>query len=151
MPPVGDNGAMGRVGRRGVLVGILGTLLTACGLGPRSDVEAVGAALHEAVAALPEHLDGQVRFQDSTNAGTTISGVLVLAGESREQVAESLLVVLETVARTYAEQPGVRTAFVRIEGHPEADDALRVLAAEVVEPSSGANITTEDLAAHFGL
>jgi len=147
---VGDNALMGHVGRRGVLVGILGTLLTACGLGPRSDVDAVGAALQQAVSALPEHLDGQIQYQDSTNAGTTIAGVLVLAGERREQIEESLLTVLGAVTRTYAEQPGVRTAYVRIEGHPAADAAARVLSADVITPSSGANVTTEDLDAHFG-
>lgn len=132
-------------------MGIVASLLTACGLGPRSDAEAVAAALQEAVAAHPEHLDGQVRFQDSTNAGTTISGVLALAGEDRDQVEASLLSVLETVVRTYAQQPGVRTAYVRLEAHPDGDRRTRVMSAEVVEPSSGANVTTEDLAAHFGV
>ena len=58
--------------------------------------------------------------------------------------------MLETVSRTYREQPGVRRAFVRIEAHPEVDAALRVLAADVVEPASGANVTTDDLEAQLG-
>ncbi|MGO1198624.1 MAG: hypothetical protein ACTMKY_01840 [Dermabacteraceae bacterium] len=138
------------IGRRGVLVGIIGSLLTACGLGGRSDVTAVQEALRGAVQALPEHLDGKVQFQDSTSAGTTISGVLVLAGRDRAEIEQSLLIVLETVSDTYDQQSGVRTAFVRIEGHPEGDRGTRVVAADVVTPTSGANVTTEDLAAHFG-
>ena len=131
-------------------MGILGSLLAACGMGGRSDVDAVAAALRDAVEALPEHLDGLVQFQDSTSAGTTIGGVLVLEGEDRASVEQSLLTVLETVSRTYREQPGVRRAFVRVEAHPEGDAALRVLAADVVEPSSGANVTTDDLEAQLG-
>ena len=138
------------VGRRGVLVGIVGSLLAACGFGGRSDVGAVQDALRTAVEALPEHRGGLVQFQDSTNAGTTIGGVLVLAGGDRAGVEQSLRTVLETVSRTYREQPGVRRAFVRVEAHPEGDAALRVLAADVVEPSSGANVTTDDLEAQLG-
>lgn len=131
-------------------MGIIGSLLTACGLGGRSDVTDVQEALRVAVEALPEHRDGKVQFQDSTSAGTTISGVLVLAGQDRAQIERSLLVVLETVSDTYDQQPGVRTAFVRIEAHPEGDRGTRVMTADVVAASSGANVTTEDLAAHFG-
>lgn len=131
-------------------MGIIGSLLTACGLGRRSDVTAVQDALRGAVEALPEHLAGKVQFQDSANAGTTISGVLVLAGQDRAQIEQSLLVVLETVSGTYDEQPGVRTAFVRLEAHPEGDRETRAMTADVVPPSSGANVTTEDLAARFG-
>ena len=131
-------------------MGIIGSLLTACGLGPRADISEVQDALRVAVEALPEHLGGAVHFQDSVNAGTTISGVLVLAGRDRSQIERSLLTVLETVSDTYDQQPGVRTAFVRLEAHPEGDRSTRVMAADVVAPSSGANITTEDLAAHFG-
>ncbi len=120
------------------------------GLGPRSDAESVAAALQEAVRARPEHREGQVHFQDSANAGTVISGVLALAGEDREQVEASLRSVLETVVRTYAEQPGARTAFVRLEAHPVGDRGTRVMPADVVAPSAGANVTTDDLAAHFG-
>lgn len=137
------------IGRRGVLVGIIGSLLTACGLGGSSDVTAVQDALRVAVEALPEHLDGKVQFQDSTSAGTTISGVLVLAGQDRAQIEQSLLTVLETVSDTYDQQPGVRTAFVRLEAHPEGDRGTRVITADVVSPSSGTNASTEDLAAHF--
>lgn len=36
------------------------------------------------------------------------------------------------------------------EAHPEGDAALRVLAADVVEPASGANVTTDDLEAQLG-
>lgn len=147
-----DDGPMtaSAIGRRGVLVGIISSLLTACGLGGRSDVTAVQDALRVAVEARPEHLEGTVQFQDSTSAGTTISGVLVLAGQDRAQIEQSLLTVLETVSDTYDQQPGVRTAFVRLEAHPEGDRSARVMAADVVAPSSGANVTTEDLAAHFG-
>lgn len=130
-------------------MGIIGGLLAACGLGGRSDLETVTSALRAAVEALPEHQDGQVQFQDSANAGTTISGVLVLAGEDRAQVEGSLLTVLETVSSTYEQQSGVRTAFVRIEAHPAGDRETRVTSADVIPPSSGANVTTEDLAAHF--
>ena len=139
------------IGRRGALVGIIASLLAACGVGGRSDVGAVQDALRAAVEALPEHLEGLVQYQDSPNAGTTISGVLTLAGDDREQIEQSLLAVLETAVRTYRAQPGVRTAFVRLEAHPEGDRATRVVSADVVEPSSGANTTTDDLAAHFGL
>lgn len=132
-------------------MGIIASLLAACGVGGRSDVGAVQDALRSEVEALPEHLDGQVQFQDTTNAGTTISGVLTLAGDDREQVEQSLLTVLEAVVRTYREQPDVRTAYVRLEGHPDGDRATRVVSADVVAPSSGANITTDDLATHFGL
>lgn len=132
-------------------MGIIASLLAACGVGGRSDVGAVQDALHAAVEALPEHLEGQVQYQDSTNAGTTIGGVLTLAGEDREQVEQSLLTVLESVVHTYREQPDVRTAYVRLEGHPEGDRATRVVSADVVAPTSGANITTDDLAAHFDL
>lgn len=131
-------------------MGIVGSLLAACGMGGRSDVGAVQDALRAAVEALPEHRGGLVQFQDSTNAGTTIGGVLILAGTDREQVEESLLSVLVTVLGTYREQPNVRTAFVRIEAHPEGDTATRVLTTDVITPSSGANATTEDLEAQFG-
>lgn len=131
-------------------MGIIAGLLTACGLGPRSDVPEVQAALRGAVEALPEHLDGLVQFQDSTSAGTTISGVLVLAGRERAEIEQSLLAVLEAVNAAYARQPEVRTSFVRLEAHPEGDRSTRVMTADVVAPSSGANVTTEDLAAHFG-
>lgn len=131
-------------------MGIIGSLLTACGLGGRSDVAAVQDALRGAVEALPEHQGGKVQFQDSTSAGTTISGVLVLAGQDRAQIEQSLLAVLKTVSDTYDQQPGVRTAFVRIEAHPEGDRGTRVMTADVIAPSSGANATTEDLTAHFG-
>lgn len=131
-------------------MGIVGSLLAACGLGGRSDVEGVTAALRTAVEALPEHRDGQVQFQDSANAGTTISGVLVLAGQDRGRVEESLLTVLETVSATYEQQSGVRTAFVRIEAHPDGDRETRVASADVVPPSSEANVTSEDLVVHFG-
>lgn len=131
-------------------MGIVTGLLAACGLGGRRDPSAVQEALRTAVEALPEHLDGLVQFQDSASAGTTISGVLVLAGEDRAGVESSLLTVLETVSGTYREQPGTRRAFVRIEAHPEGDSATRVLAADLVEPASGANVTTDDLAAQLG-
>lgn len=133
-------------------MGIIEGLLTACGLGGlggRSDVDAVTAALRTAVEGLPEHLDGLVQFQDSATAGTAIGGVLVLAGRDRAEVARSLLLVLETVSRTYDQQQGARTAAVRIEAHPEGDRDTRVRAAELVPPSSGADVTTEDLAAHL--
>ncbi|ASK65785.1 hypothetical protein CFK39_07975 [Brachybacterium avium] len=130
-------------------MGIIASLLTACGLGGRSDAAAVQEALRVAVEALPEHRTGKVQFQDSNSAGTTISGVLVLAGRDRAQIEQSLLVVLEAVSDTYDQQPGVRTAFVRIEAHPEGDRATRVMSADAVAPSSGANTTTEDLTAYF--
>jgi len=130
-------------------VGILGSLLAACGMGGRSDVDAVAAALRDAVEALPEHLDGEVRFQDSANAGTFVSGVLVLAGQEREAVETSLLRVLQTVDLVYREQARVRTAFVRIEAHPAGDRGLRVLATDVIPAGSAANITTDDLTAFF--
>ena len=95
-------------------MGIIASLLAACGVGGRSDVDAVQDALRAAVQELPEHLDGAVQFQDSSTAGTTLSGVLVLAGEDREQIEQSLLTVLETVTRTYLAQPDVRTAYVRV-------------------------------------
>lgn len=130
-------------------MGIIASLLAACGLGGRSDVAAVQEALRVAVEALPEHRAGNVQFQDSTSAGTTISGVLVLAGQDRAQIEQSLLVVLEAVSDTYDRQPGVRTALVRIEAHPEGDRTARVMTADAVAPTSDADTTTEDLTAHF--
>lgn len=132
-------------------MGIIASLLAACGVGGRSDVDAVQDALRAAVQELPEHLDGAVQFQDSSTAGTTLSGVLVLAGEDREQIEQSLLTVLETVTRTYLAQPDVRTAYVRLEAHPDGDRSTRVTTADVVPPASGANPTTDDLATHFDL
>ncbi|WP_422116019.1 hypothetical protein [Brachybacterium sp. UNK5269] len=129
---------------------IIARLLTPSG-GPRRDAAAVADALQEAVRARPEHRAGRVHFQDSRTAGTVIAGVLALAGEDREQVAASLRSVLETVARTYAAQPGTRTAFVRLEAHPEGDRGTRVMPADVVAPATGPNVTTDDLAAHFGV
>lgn len=131
-------------------MGIVGSLLAACGLGGRSDVGAVQDALRAAVEALPEHLGGLVQYQDSASTGTTISGVLVLAGEDRAAVEQSLRTVLAAVLRTYREQPGARRAYVRIEAHPEGDARTRVLSADVVTPSSGANVTTDDLEAQLG-
>lgn len=132
-------------------MGIIASLLAACGVGGRSDVDAVQDALRAAVQELPEHLNGAVQFQDSSTAGTTLSGVLVLAGEDREQIEQSLLTVLETVTRTYLAQPDVRTAYVRLEAHPDGDRSTRVTTADVVPPASGANPTTDDLATHFSL
>lgn len=138
-----------RATRRAVLVGGLALSLAACGR--RSDVGAVRAALQSAVEALPVYDDGQVQYQDSASAGTTISGVLTLQGADRTAVAASLEHVLEAVARTYRDQADVRSAFVRLEAHPAGDSATRVLTTEVVAPSSGAKTTTDDLDAHFDL
>ena len=54
MTPVRHNGPMtGRdIGRRGALVGIIASLLAACGVGGRSDVDAVQDALRAAVGEL---------------------------------------------------------------------------------------------------
>ncbi|MCT1619211.1 hypothetical protein [Janibacter hoylei] len=138
-----------RTSRRAVLLGALILPVAACGR--RSDVPAVQAALRSAVEALPEHVAGLVQYQDSTSAGTTISGVLTLQGSDRAAVTASLERVLEAVARTYRDQADVRTAFVRLEAHPADDPATRVLTTEVVAPSEDANTTTDDLDAHFDL
>lgn len=138
-----------RTSRRAVLLGALILPVAACGR--RSDVPAVQVALRSAVEALPEHIAGLVQYQDSTSAGTTISGVLTLQGSDRAAVTASLERVLEAVARTYRDQADVRTAFVRLEAHPADDPATRVLTTEVVAPSAGANTTTDDLDAHFDL
>lgn len=100
---------MGRFGRRGFLaasLGFTGVALSGCLWRSTSDPSAVADALDSAVTAMPEHLDGELQFQDSFSAGTTIGGVLVLAGSSSHEVADSLRAVLETIIRTYAEQPG---------------------------------------------
>lgn len=133
-------------------MGIVGTLLSAClGRRPRSDASAVQSALVDAVGQMPEHIDGALRFQDAMNAGTRISGNLTLAGGDRAGVEASLSSVLETVIRTYREQADVRTASVLLEAHPEGDAATRVMASDVVPPGDGTRVTTDDLAAHFGL
>ena len=46
-------------------------------------------------------------------------------------------------------EPEFAVAFVRIEAHPEGERDTRVASADVISPSSGANASTEDLAAHF--
>lgn len=137
------------VGRRSLLVGFVGLTLAACG--GRSDIPAVRDALQKAVEALDEYRDGQIQYQDSSAAGTTISGVLDLAGDDRDGVAESLTAVLEAVIRAYREQPDVRTAFVRITGQRDADANTRVESSEVVRASEDANVTTDDLEEHFDL
>lgn len=135
-------------------MGIIGTLLNACGVGggeDRSDVKAVQEALQDAVELQSEHLDGAVRFQDSSQEGTVISGVFTVAGEDRAKVTACFAEVLDTVVRTYREQEGVRTACVRLAAHPAGDRATRVTTADVVAPADGEDVTTDDLAAHFGL
>lgn len=138
-----------RATRRAVLLGGLALSVGACGR--RSDARAVQEALQSAVSALPVYVDGRVQYQDSATAGTTISGVLTLQGADRTAVAAALGSVLEAVARTYREQPHVRTAFVRLEAHPTGNPAERVPTAGVVPPSTGSNTTTEDLEEHFDL
>lgn len=137
------------VGRRSLLVGGVGLMLAACG--SRSDIAAVRDALQEAVEGLGEYRGGQIQFQDSSTAGTTISGILDLAGDDRDGVAESLTAVLEAVIRAYRKQPDVRTAFVRITGQLVADANTSVESSDIVRPSEGANVTTDDLEEHFGL
>lgn len=142
---------MSRYGRRRFLASTLGfTVLALSGcFGRRSDPSAVADALNSAVTTLPVYVDGAVQFQDSVSAGTTIGGVLTLDGGDFAEVAESLKAILETIIRTYVEQPGADTAFVRVEGHPQSDQAVRVLAVDVVPASNGANVTTDDLIEYF--
>ena len=126
-------------------MGIVGSLLAACGMGGRSDVDAVAAALRDAVEALPEHLDGEVRFQDSANAGTFVSGVLVLAGQEREAV--------ETRRRACCGRSTYRAGAVR-RVRADRGTPLRGIAAcaswRRTDPAgSAANITTDDLTAFF--
>ncbi|WP_241241516.1 hypothetical protein [Brevibacterium linens] len=145
---------MGRFGRRGFFaasIGVAGIALSGCFRQAQTDPAAVADALRSAVTAMPEHLDGEVQFQDSFSAGTTIGGVLTLAGSSSYEVADSLHAVLETIIRTYVDQPGTDTAFVRVEGHPSGDAATRVLAADIIPAASGANVTTDDLAEFYGI
>ena len=145
---------MGRFGRRGFFaasLGVAGIALSGCFRQAQTDPAAVADALRSAVTAMPEHLDGEVQFQDSFSAGTTIGGVLTLAGSSSYEVADSLHAVLETIIRTYVDQPGTDTAFVRVEGHPSSDAATRVLAADIIPAASGANVTTDDLAEFYGI
>lgn len=144
---------MSRYGRRRFLastLGFTGLALSGC-FGRRSDPSAVADALNSAVTTLPVYVDGAVQFQDSVSAGTTIGGVLTLAGSSSYEVADSLHAVLETIIRTYVDQPGTDTAFVRVEGHPSGDAATRVLAADIIPAASGANVTTDDLAEFYGI
>lgn len=131
-------------------MGIVGTLLAACGIGGRSDTDAVSAALQAAVDAVPAHLDGTVQYQDTTMAGTRIDGVMIVAGQERDAVAGDLEALLEAVIRAYRAQPRTRTATVRLEARPAAESALRVRTADVIDPADGATVTTEDLARHFG-
>lgn len=145
---------MGRFGRRGFLaasLGFTGFALSGCFWRSTSDPSAVADALNSAVAALPEHIDGRLQFRDSFSAGTAIGGVLTLAGRNSSEVADSLRAVLEAIIRTYVDQPGTDTAFVRVEGHPDGDTAIRVHAVDIVPASSGANVTTDDLAEFFDL
>ncbi len=137
------------LGRRAALGGVLAISLTACSR--RSDVPTVTTALQEAVESVPEYRDGTVGYQDSFSAGTTINGVLAVAGQDRAALVDGLTVLLETVIRTYAEQPGVREAFVRIRVHPEGHAGPVVTSEDVVEPAEGANVTTDDLINHFGI
>lgn len=137
------------IARRSLLIASLAMATAACGR--RSDIPAVQAALQQAVESLPAWRSGRIQYQDSTSAGTTISGVLSLAGDDRDAAAASLVSVLEAVIRTYVDQPRTRTAFVRVEGHPEGDQSTRVTAADVLAPAEGANVTTDDLVEHFGL
>lgn len=142
---------MSRYGRRRFLastLGFTGLALSGC-FGRRSDPSAVADALNSAVTTLPVYVDGAVQFQDSVSAGTTIGGVLTLDGGDFAEVADSLKAILETIIRTYVEQPGADTAFVRVEGHPQSDQAVRVLAVDVVPASNGANVTTDDLIEYF--
>lgn len=138
------------IARRSALGAVIAIPLVACGR-DRSDISAVQAALQQTVESLAVWVDGQIQYQDSATAGTTISGVLTLAGEDRDAVAASLTDVLEAIIRTYSNQPKTRTGFVRVEGHPEGDRSLRVRSADVVRPAKGANVTTDDVVEHFGL
>lgn len=129
-------------------------LLAGCTLlggGERSDPEAVQAELRSAAEALPEHLEGNVFFQDSTMTGTTISGVLEVTGDDRESTLAAYTTVLETVIRVYLEQPGVGTATVRLEAHPANDDVMRLFPSDVLGLDEQRNVTSDELAEHFGL
>ena len=148
-PPVRDNEAVRRIGRRGVLMGVVGSLLAACGIRGRSDVAAVSAALQAAVDAVPAHIDGTVQYQDTGMAGTRIDGVMIVTGQDRDAVAHDLEALLEAVIGAYRDQPRTRTATVRMEARPAADSALRVKTADVIDPAEGVTVTTEDLERHF--
>lgn len=132
-------------------MGIIDSFLSACGVGEttRPDAPAVQEDLQDAVELTTEHLDGAVVFRDSETGGTTITGTLSVAGETREQVTGCFASVLETLVRTYREQEGLGPAEVKLEAHPACDRTLRVRAHEVMPDGTGGRVTTDDLADHF--
>lgn len=135
-------------------VATLGLALAGCGIlgaGERSDPEAVQRALQGAVEALPEYADGTVQYVDGISSGTTISGVLRVKSTSREESERALTRIHEALIRTYLTQPSVRKAFVRMTVSPHDDASGTVDSADVAPPEEGANTTTDDLAAQFGL
>lgn len=131
-------------------MGVFAALLSACG-GGRSDVDAVQKALQAAAADGPELGEGSVKFQDSGTVGTVIDGVLAVTATDADQARTQYEAILERVVRAYAQQPRTRTASVLLEAHPDGDRNTRLLPTDVVAPSSGTTVTSDDLAAHFGI
>jgi len=155
-PPAG--GFSGAFTRRALFASGIATLaaaaLAGCGLlgaGERSDEEAVQRALQAAVEELPEYADGTVQYADGISSGRTISGVLRVNSASREQTERALTRIHEALIRAYVGQPHVQKAFVRLSAAPSDDAAASVESAEVAPPREGANTTTDDLMAQFGL
>lgn len=137
--------------RTAIAGGAAGLLLLAAGCGARSDIPAVREALQSAMEDVPGYVAGTLHYQDQATVGTTIGGVLAVTGSTREESADVLADILETVTRTYLDQPNVRTAFVRLSAHPQSDESTTVETGDIVPTGDGGNTTTDDLAEHFGL
>lgn len=137
----------------------LAMLLTGCALlnGGSSGTDreanriAVQEALQGAVEALPEHIDGTVHFQDSGMTGTVINGVLIVAGDDRDEALASFTKILETTLRVYLEQSGVGTATVRLEARLDPESSMRLFPSDVLGLDEQRNVDSDELAEYFGL
>ncbi|WP_291792624.1 hypothetical protein [Brevibacterium sp.] len=143
---------MSGISRRSAISGgVSGLLLLAAGCAPRSDIDAVTAALQTAVEGTPAYVKGKVFFQDGFSPGTFMGGTLIVDAADRQQAADVLTTILEAVIRTYLDQPNVRNASVDIGVRTQIDDQIYVRAHEVIPPADRATVDTDDLIAHFGL
>lgn len=131
-------------------MGVITMLLAACTGGGRADADAVQRALQDAAEDGPELADGTIHFQDRAKTGTSIAGVLAV-NAAGDDVPAAFEAILERIARAYREQPRTRTASVLLEAHPADDVDQRIRITDILAPSSGATVTSDDLAAHFGL
>lgn len=130
-------------------------LLAGCTLidgGPRSDREAVQAALQETVEAVPGYVDGSISFQDGFSPGTSIRGTMWVDATDRAGAEAIFEDILEAVVRTYVEQENAREAGVYMRAYPESDEDILIEVQEVVPPRDGSGSPdTTDLVEHFDL